>query len=75
MTERDMADVLVAIVCHCGPKRHARGYPECSTARAAARAAIEAMDAERAYPEHALTTAIANHRAGREVWDTNGDMR
>lgn len=31
--------------------------------------------AERAYPDHHPNTALANYRAGREVWDTNGDMR
>lgn len=29
--------------------------------------------AEAAYPLHAPETALANYRAGREVWDTNGD--
>lgn len=32
-------------------------------------------EAEAAYPDHAPTTALANYRAGREVWDTNGDLR
>ena len=31
--------------------------------------------AEKAYPNHAPETALANYRAGREVWDINGDMR
>lgn len=31
--------------------------------------------AELAYPDHHPETALANYRAGREVWDTNGDMR
>lgn len=29
--------------------------------------------AEQAYPDHHPATALANYRAGREVWDTNGD--
>lgn len=36
---------------------------------------VEQDLAERAYPRHASTTALANWRAGREVWDTNGDLR
>lgn len=27
------------------------------------------------YPDHAPSTALANFKAGREVWDTNGDLR
>lgn len=30
--------------------------------------------ASREYPYHHPETALANYRAGREVWDTNGDM-
>lgn len=30
--------------------------------------------AEAAFPDHHPATALANYRAGREVWDTNGDM-
>jgi hypothetical protein len=30
--------------------------------------------AELAYPHHAPSTALANYRAGHEVWDTNGDL-
>lgn len=26
------------------------------------------------YPDHHPYTALANYRAGREVWDTNGDL-
>jgi len=26
------------------------------------------------YPNHHPTTALANYRAGREVWDSNGDQ-
>lgn len=29
--------------------------------------------AERMYPNHHPDTALANYRAGREVWDSNGD--
>lgn len=29
--------------------------------------------AEAMYPNHAPSTALANYRAGHEVWDTNGD--
>lgn len=35
---------------------------------------IEADAVALAYPDHHPTTALANYRAGREVWDTNGDM-
>ena len=38
-------------------------------------ALTEQQRAELAYPDHHPTTALANWRAGREVWDTNGDMR
>lgn len=34
----------------------------------------EQQRAERAYPDHHPATALENYRAGREVWDTNGDM-
>jgi hypothetical protein len=30
--------------------------------------------AQKAFPDHHPNTALANYRAGREVWDTNGDM-
>ena len=30
--------------------------------------------AEDMYPHHAPQTALINYRAGREVYDTNGDM-
>lgn len=30
--------------------------------------------AERAFPDHHPETALVNYRAGREVWDTNGDV-
>lgn len=38
--EKLIADALVDIVCHCGVTGHARGFPECETARRAARAVI-----------------------------------
>ena len=31
--------------------------------------------AEIHYPHHSSEAALANYRAGHEVWDTNGDMR
>jgi hypothetical protein len=34
----------------------------------------EQQQAELAYPKHAPSTALANWRAGREIWDSNGDM-
>lgn len=34
----------------------------------------ELKDAQDAFPNHAPQTALANYRAKREVWDTNGDM-
>jgi hypothetical protein len=37
LDEKTLANALVATVCHCGPKRHERGFPECATARQAAR--------------------------------------
>lgn len=46
-TEEQVANCLVAVVCHCttGPAaRHERGYPECSTARAAARTVLDLLD-------------------------------
>lgn len=36
-------------------------------------ARLEQEAAEATYPNHAPSTALANYRAGREVWDTNGD--
>lgn len=30
--------------------------------------------AELAYPNHSPEAALANYRAGRQVWDTNGDV-
>lgn len=30
--------------------------------------------AEAAYPNHHPTTALINWRAGREIWDSNGDL-
>lgn len=33
----------------------------------------EQARAELVYPDHAPETALANYRAGHEVWDTNGD--
>lgn len=41
--ERRVADRLVSIVCRCGPKPHSRGYPECETARRAARAVLNLL--------------------------------
>lgn len=38
--ERRLADALVGSVCHCGPRPHTQGFPQCATARRAARAAI-----------------------------------
>jgi hypothetical protein len=35
----------------------------------------EQQRAEAAWPNHHPITALANYRAGREVWDTNGDLR
>lgn len=35
----------------------------------------EVVEAVKAYPDHHPITALANYRNGREVWDTNGDMR
>jgi len=34
----------------------------------------EQQAAKEAYPDHAPATALANYRAGRQVWDTNGDL-
>jgi hypothetical protein len=34
----------------------------------------EQQKAEKAYPNHHPNTALANYRAGREVWDSNGDL-
>lgn len=36
---------------------------------------IEQEQAEAAYPNHHPATALANYRAGREIWDSNGDHR
>jgi hypothetical protein len=35
----------------------------------------ERQKAETMFPNHHPDTALANYRAGREVWDTNGDLR
>lgn len=35
----------------------------------------EQQMAEKRYPNHHPKTALANYRAGREIWDTNGDVR
>lgn len=35
---------------------------------------LEQEAAEKAYPDHHPDTALANYRAGRQVWDTNGDI-
>ena len=40
----------------------------------AASRVTEETTAQKEYPHHAPETALANHRAGREVWDTNGDL-
>lgn len=32
------------------------------------------ISAERAYPNHSKEAAFANWKAGREIWDTNGDL-
>jgi hypothetical protein len=37
-------------------------------------ALTEQERAEREYPLHHPATALANYRAGREMWDTNGDL-
>lgn len=34
----------------------------------------ELVSATLAYPQHHPETALANYKAGREVWDTNGDL-
>lgn len=50
MTEEELANVLVSVVCNCGPRWssqehfHERGFPECSTARAAARAVLRHIE-------------------------------
>lgn len=33
----------------------------------------EQQKAEQMYPNHHPETALANFKAGKEVWDTNGD--
>lgn len=35
----------------------------------------ERVAAHQAFPDHHPLAALANYRAGREVWDANGDMR
>lgn len=34
----------------------------------------EQQKAELTYPNHSPEAALANYRAGHEVWDTNGDL-
>lgn len=34
----------------------------------------EQEKAEIAYPNHSPEAALANYKAGREIWDTNGDL-
>ena len=48
--------------CYCGQEIDVP-HAECRQLRA-----------EATYPDHAPSTALANYEAGREVWDTNGDM-
>jgi hypothetical protein len=36
--------------------------------------AIEQVKAELLYPNHSPEAALANYRAGRQVYDTNGDL-
>lgn len=38
------------------------------------KAAIEQAKAEAMYPNHHPETALANYRAGREIYDMNGDL-
>jgi hypothetical protein len=38
------------------------------------KAVIEQAKAEMLYPDHSPSTALANYRAGKEIWDTNGDL-
>lgn len=48
--------------CWCAPK-HCHGD-----------VLVELCEATALYPDHHPQTAVANYRAGREVWDTNGDI-
>lgn len=34
----------------------------------------ELAKAQAAYPNHSPEAALANYKAGREIWDTNGDL-
>ena len=55
--------------CDCFKRMWSRDehHPQCPVS--------EQRRAEQTYPDHAPSTALANYRAGREVWDTNGDLR
>lgn len=44
LNERTIADAIVEHVCRCKPTPHIRGYPECATARRAARAVLKLYD-------------------------------
>lgn len=59
-TERAIADAIVGIVCHCGPQRHTIGFPQCETARSAARAALDVLD----QPARRVGTPVAAILAG-----------
>ncbi len=39
-----------------------------------ARELTEQEKAERMFPHHHPLTALVNYQAGREIWDTNGDV-
>ena len=39
--EKDIANIVVEVVCTCGPPRHVRGFPECHKAREVARIVVE----------------------------------
>jgi hypothetical protein len=67
---------------HGNCQHHLGGFRDGGCWTIAVRAALgeptpptEQQRAEAAYPDHHPITALANYRAGREVWDTNGDLR
>lgn len=50
-------------------------HPGCDGWRTIQGPTEEQERAELAYPHHSPEAALANYRAGREVWDTNGDLK
>lgn len=66
------------LVCWCAPDEcHADVLLRLANAEESTSDSVtltEQQWAELAYPNHSSSAALANYRAGKEVWDTNGDL-